>query len=36
MDTRQLAIYAWENGFDVLISGYIKAHKELICKERVA
>jgi hypothetical protein len=34
MDTRQLALYAWENGFDILRAGYIKAHNALVCKER--
>jgi hypothetical protein len=36
MDTRQLALYAYENGFDILRAGYIKAHNALICRERVA
>lgn len=34
MDARQLGLYAWENGFDVLRAGYIKAHNGLILKAR--
>ena len=34
MDTRQLALYAHENGFDILRAGYIKAHNALLCRER--
>ncbi|NGP87198.1 class I SAM-dependent methyltransferase [Fodinibius halophilus] len=32
MDVRQMGLYAWENGFDILRAGYIKAHNGLICK----
>ena len=34
MDIRQMGLYAWENGFDILRAGYIKAHNGLICKIR--
>ena len=34
MDIRQMGLYAWENGFDILRAGYIKAHNGLICKMR--
>jgi SAM-dependent methyltransferase len=34
MDVRQLGLYSWENGFDVLRAGYIKAHNGVICKVR--
>lgn len=34
MDARQLGLYAWENGFDVLRAGYIKAHNGLVSRPR--
>lgn len=34
MDIYQMGLYAWENGFDILRAGYIKAHNGLICKVR--
>lgn len=34
MDVYQMGLYAWENGFDILRAGYIKAHNGLICKIR--
>ncbi len=34
MDARQLGLYVWENGFDVLRCGYIKAHNGVIARER--
>jgi hypothetical protein len=34
MDARQLGLYAYENGFDVLRAGYIKAHNGVVCKAR--
>jgi len=34
MDARQLGLYAYENGFDVLRAGYIKAHNGIVCKVR--
>lgn len=34
MDARQLGLYAYENGFDVLRAGYIKAHNGIVCKAR--
>lgn len=34
MDERQLGLYAWENGFEVLRSGYIKAHNGVIARPR--
>lgn len=34
MDIYQMGLYAWENGFDILRAGYIKAHNGLICKPR--
>lgn len=34
MDTRQLALYAHENGFEILRAGYIKAHNAIVCRER--
>lgn len=34
MDARQLGLYAYESGFDVLRCGYIKAHNAVILKER--
>jgi len=36
MDTRQLALYAYENGLEILRAGYIKAHNALICRPRAA
>jgi hypothetical protein len=34
MTVRQLGLYAYENGFDVLRAGYIKAHNGIICRPR--
>jgi cyclopropane fatty-acyl-phospholipid synthase-like methyltransferase len=34
MDARQLGLYAYENGFDVLRCGYIKAHNGVIARPR--
>ncbi|MDX1531935.1 MAG: methyltransferase domain-containing protein, partial [Rhodothermales bacterium] len=34
MDARQLGLYAYENGFEVLRAGTIKAHNGVICKAR--
>ena len=34
MDIHQMGLYAWENGFEILRAGYIKAHNGLICKVR--
>lgn len=34
MDARQLGLYAWENGFDVLRAGYIKAHNGVVARAR--
>jgi len=34
MDIRQMGLYAYENGFDILRAGYIKAHNGLVCKVR--
>lgn len=34
MDIYQMGLYAWENGFEILRAGYIKAHNGLICKVR--
>ena len=34
MDTRQMGLYAYENGFDILRAGYIKAHNGLVAKIR--
>ncbi len=34
MDARQLGLYAYEHGFDVLRAGYIKAHNGIVCKVR--
>jgi SAM-dependent methyltransferase len=34
MDIRQMGLYAWEHGFDILRAGFIKAHNGLICKVR--
>ncbi len=34
MDTRQLGLYAYENGFDILRAGHIKAHNGLVAKAR--
>ena len=34
MTIRQMGLYAWQNGFDILRAGYIKAHNGLICKVR--
>jgi SAM-dependent methyltransferase len=36
MDTQQLALYAYENGLEILRAGYIKAHNGLVCKVRAA
>jgi hypothetical protein len=34
MDVRQLGLYAYENGFDVLRHGQIKTHNGIICRPR--
>ncbi len=34
MDARQLGLYAWDNGFDILRCGYIKAHNGVVAKVR--
>jgi SAM-dependent methyltransferase len=34
MDARQLGLYAYENGFDVLRCGYIKAHNGVVARAR--
>lgn len=34
MDIRQMGLYAWKHGFDILRAGYIKAHNGLVCKRR--
>lgn len=34
MDIHQMGLYAWENGFEILRAGVIKAHNGLICKIR--
>lgn len=34
MDARQLGLYAWENGFEVVRAGYIKAHNGVVCRAR--
>ncbi len=34
MDARQLGLYAYENGFDVLRCGYIKAHNGVVARTR--
>jgi len=34
MDARQMGLYAYENGFDILRCGYIKAHNGLIARLR--
>ena len=34
MDARQLGLYAYENGFDILRCGYIKGHNGIIAQER--
>lgn len=34
MDVRQLGLYTYENGFDILRAGVIKAHNGLICRPR--
>ena len=34
MDARQLGLFAWENGFDVLRAGYIKAHNGVVAQAR--
>ena len=34
MTVRQLGLYAYENGFDVLRAGYIKAHNGVVCRPR--
>jgi SAM-dependent methyltransferase len=34
MDVDQLGLYSWENGFDILRAGVIKAHNGLILKVR--
>ncbi len=34
MDARQLGLYAWENGLEILRCGYIKAHNGLVARAR--
>jgi hypothetical protein len=34
MDIRQLGLYAYENGFEILRAGHIKAHNGLVCRAR--
>lgn len=34
MDARQLGLYAFENGFQILRCGYIKAHNGLVARAR--
>lgn len=34
MDARQLGLYAYENGFEILRAGTIKAHNGLVCRAR--
>lgn len=34
MDLRQLGRYAWENGFEILRAGHIKAHNGLVARAR--
>ena len=34
MDIRQMGLYAYENGFDILRAGFIKAHNGLLCRAR--
>jgi SAM-dependent methyltransferase len=34
MDARQLGLYAYENGFDILRCGYIKAHNGVVARAR--
>lgn len=34
MNIHQLGLYTWENGFDILRAGVIKAHNGLICRVR--
>ena len=34
MDLRQFGRYAWENGFDIVRAGIIKAHNGLVAKAR--
>ncbi|MDX1578149.1 MAG: class I SAM-dependent methyltransferase [Gemmatimonadota bacterium] len=34
MDERQLGLYAWENGFEILRCGYIKAHNGVVARAR--
>jgi hypothetical protein len=34
MDLRQFGRYAWENGFDVVRAGFIKAHNGLVARAR--
>lgn len=34
MDVRQLGLYAYENGFDVLRHGQIKTHNGIVCRPR--
>lgn len=34
MDARQLGLYAYENGFEVLRAGYIKAHNGVVARPR--
>lgn len=34
MDIRQLGLYAWEAGFEILRAGVIKAHNGIVCRPR--
>ncbi|MDX2192919.1 MAG: class I SAM-dependent methyltransferase [Gemmatimonadales bacterium] len=34
MDVRQMGLYAWENGFDIVRAGVIKAHNGLVTRPR--
>jgi hypothetical protein len=34
MTVRQLGLYAWEHGFEVLRAGVIKAHNGIVCRPR--
>jgi hypothetical protein len=34
MTPQQLGLYVYENGFDILRAGYIKAHNGVIAKAR--
>ncbi|MFW6039811.1 MAG: class I SAM-dependent methyltransferase [Gemmatimonadota bacterium] len=34
MDARQMGLYAWENGLEILRCGYIKAHNGIVARAR--